>query len=510
VAEVALVVILALAACTAPPMLPQGSRDRPDIVLVSIDTLRADHLHSYGYARATSPTIDALAARGALFLDARSPAPWTLPAHATMLTGLLPANHEVIEDGLGLADDTPRLASALGTAGYRTGAFVTALFVSRTYGFDRGFERFEDFDIRTMKENLTKETDAGEVVDAALDWWSTIPAEQPVFLFLHFYDVHYDYDPPGSYGSLFDRRPSRKDPRYRNYQWYEKHPLDDAALVHQEAQYDEAIRYVDDQIARVVSATAGRNVLWAITADHGEELGERGSWGHAHTLYTEQLHVPLVISGQGVESERVDEAVGLQDIAPTLAAWGGAEMGGDGIDLSPTLRDSALPPTRAFFADTSRFDSNRAGVLMDGLRLEWDLAKGTVELFDDHADPQENSDVHALLPGETTALQHVVAAEAGAAWTARRAGTVRTSGVVLVDGAAHTKIHVDAGQSFRVVPSDAQVRMDDAGPWQAIGGARPGPDDALAIEERTSAPSTVELDAATKKRHEALGYVQGN
>ena len=198
-----------LLACTAPPTVPPGS-DRPDIVLVSIDTLRADHLRSYGYARDTSPTIDALAARGALFLDARSPAPWTLPAHATMLTGLLPANHEVIEDGLGLADDTPRLASVLGAAGYRTGAFVTALFVSRTYGFDRGFERFEDFDIRTMKENLTKETDAGDVVDAALAWWSTVPAGEPVFLFLHFYDVHYDYDPPGPYGSIFDRPPSRK------------------------------------------------------------------------------------------------------------------------------------------------------------------------------------------------------------------------------------------------------------------------------------------------------------
>jgi arylsulfatase len=505
---VALVVIFALAGCTA-PTLPSGS-DRQDIVLVSIDTLRADHLRSYGYARETSPTIDALAASGALFVDARSPAPWTLPAHATMLTGLLPTTHEVIEDGLGLAAETPRLASVLGDHGYRTGAFVTALFVSRTYGFDRGFERFEDFDIRTMKENLDKETDAADVVDEALAWWSTVPSGEPVFLFLHFYDVHYDYDPPGSYGSIFDRKPSRKDPHYRNYEWHKKHPLDDAALVHQEAQYDEAIRYVDDQIARVIDATAGRSVLWAITSDHGEELGERGSWGHAHTLYAEQLRVPLVVSGPGVRAARIAETVGLQDIAPTLAAWGGAGLGGDGLDLSATLRDGALLPVRAFFADTSRFDTNRASVLMDGLRLEWDLAKGAVELFDNRADPQENSDVHALLPTETTALRHVVAAQAGAAWTAREAGTVRTSGVLLVDGVAHTKLRVEAGQSFRVVPADAQVRFGDAGPWQAIGGAHPGAGDPLAIEERTSAPATVELDAATRKRLEALGYVQGN
>ncbi len=503
--------MLALLACTptAPP-LPPGSSERPDIVLVSIDTLRADHLRSYGYARETSPAIDALAATGAQFLQARSPSPWTLPSHATMLTGLLPTTHAVIEDGLALTTDTPRLASVLGDAGYRTGGFVTALFVSRLYGFERGFDRFEDFDIRTMKENLTKETDAAQVVDEALAWWASVPAGEPVFLFVHFYDAHYEYDPPGAYGSTFDRKPERGDPRYRNYDWHTAHPLDDRALAHQEAQYDEAIRYVDDQIARLVAAASNRKTLWVITSDHGEELGERGSWGHAHTLYAEQLHVPLVVSGEGVQATRIAEPVGLQDVAPTLASWSSAPAIGEGLDLSPTLRDGTAPPARALFSDTSRFSSNRAGVLVDGLRLEWDLAKGTLELFDDRADPQENSDVHALLPVETKALAGVVTSEAGVAWTARQSGTVRTSGSILVDGSAHASLRVEAGQTFRVAPADAEVHFGKLGPWKAVGGTLPATDDPLAVVAQTAAPPTVELDAATRKRLEALGYVQGN
>jgi arylsulfatase A-like enzyme len=505
-AEVAFLVALGLA-CT-PAALPPGARDRPDVVLVSVDTLRPDHLGSYGYARDTSPTIDALAREGARFLAARSPAPWTLPAHATMLTGLLPGTHHAIEDGLAIPPDATSLAAALGGAGYRTGGFVSTLFVSELYGFERGFERFEDFDIRTMKANLSKETDASEVVDEALAWWATVPVGEPAFLFVHFYDAHYAYDPPGAFGALFDRKPEKGDPRYRNYAWHKAHPMDDRALAHQEAQYDEAIRYVDAEIGRLVAAAAGRNVLWVITADHGEELGERGSWGHAHTLYAEQLRVPLVVSGAGVRAQEVAEPVGLQDLAPTIASWVAAPPLGEGADLAPTLRDGAIPPTRTFAADTSRFDTNRASLLGDGLRLERDLADGRVELFDDRADPQENSDVHALLPAETKALQHLLTREAGVAWTARQAGTVKTSGAVLSDGAARSSLRVDAGATFRIAPADAEVRFGNAGPWKAIGGTRPGDADPLAIVDATAAPPTVELDEATRKRLEALGYVQ--
>ena len=147
-----------------------------------------------------------------------------------------------------------------------------------------------------------------------------------MFLFLHVYDAHYAYDPPEPYASMFDRPPEKGDPKYRNYFHFKKKPLTPEQFEHQLAQYDESIRFVDAQLKRIseAAAAAGRSVRWVVTADHGEEFGERGSWGHAHTLYSEQLHVPLVVSGPGLpEGMVIDEVVGTHDVAPTIAGWVG-------------------------------------------------------------------------------------------------------------------------------------------------------------------------------------------
>ena len=464
--------------------LPAGSADQPDIVLISVDTLRADHLSCYGHERPTSPFFDRLAAAGTRYSFARSASPWTLPAHTTMLTGQLPLTHKVVDDNLRLPSDVPVLPEVLKKAGYATGGFVATLYVSRMFGFERGFDVFNDFDIKTEKENLGGEVRAQNVVDEALTFWGGLEPGVPAFLFLHVYDAHYEYDPPGDYGTMFDRAPQADDPKYRNYFHFKKkkHRLTEAEFDHQRAQYDEAIRYVDDQMSRLEAAAeaAGRTVRFVITSDHGEEFGERGTWGHAHTLYAEQLHVPLIVSGPGLPAGVVvDAPVGTHDIAPTVASWVGGEgaLQADGLVLSPEAEAAGMLSGRAFPAETTRFKTNRVGLYADGLRLEWDLKADRAELFDPHADPKEETDLARSRPEDLQRLKDQVEALHGFPWTATEAGTVKTGGVLLSKG-RHKQLAVETGDRFLALPFDAKVNFfpegqEKTGPFQANGGDRP-------------------------------------
>ena len=255
--------------------IPVGDSQKPDVILVSIDTLRADHLSCYGYERETSPFLDRLAKSGTQFLDARSPSPWTLPTHTTMMTGLHPHRHGVVDDSVERDPNTIMLAQVMKESGYETAGFVSSLYVSSIFGFEKGFDFFEDFSLHTERENLSGRVSASEVVDRAITWWKKREPGKPVFLFLHFYDAHYAYEPPEPYNSLFDRPSQKGDPRYRNYFYFKKHPPSKTDFQHLIAQYDESIRYIDDQLLRLHDSLDGRSVRWVITSDHGEEFGER-------------------------------------------------------------------------------------------------------------------------------------------------------------------------------------------------------------------------------------------
>jgi arylsulfatase A-like enzyme len=508
----------ALGGCSLlePGELPKGDPGQPDIILVSIDTLRADHLGSYGHIRDTSPFMDSLAKSGVRFSFARSASPWTLPSHTTMLSGQLPMTHKVIEDSLQLDDAVPVLPERMQAAGYSTAAFVSTFYVSSQFGFDRGFDHFDDFDIHNPKVNLKGTVDMDDVVDATLRWWSGQKPGQPVFLFLHTYDVHYEYDPPGDYATLFDRAPNSSDTKYKNYKYFKKNLPDAAQLEHQRAQYDESIRYVDDQLKRIADAAkaAGRDVRFVITSDHGEEFGERGSWGHAHTLYAEQLHVPLIMSGGGLpEGVVVDGAVGTQDIAPTMVGWTEQDaLQADGLDLAPALGGTPLP-VRPFTAETTRFKTNRVGLYENGLRLEWDVKSNTAELFDPHTDPREEHDLASAKSAELRALQTRLLEVLGEPWEVRRDGKVRTGGVIFKDGRRWgNKAVVRPGDTFLVLPYDAPVKMvvdgETLGPWAGVGGASPDAEAPLAWKGTTA--GGVEIDDEQAKMLEALGYMKGS
>jgi arylsulfatase A-like enzyme len=486
--------VLSLLLACAPPLPPGG--ERPDIVLVSIDTLRADHLGSYGYGRDTSPFLDQLAARGLRYSHARSPSPWTLPTHSTMLSGQLPVHHRVVDDSSQLGSETPLLQETLAQAGYATIGVTSTFFVGRRFGFDRGFDHFEDFEL-TKKTNNAGTVDAEDVLDEARAAISRHPGE-PVFLFLHFYDVHYPYEAPGAFETRFDRAGGRDDPEYKKYTWYLKHPVEAEQLEHQIAQYDEEIAYVDDQLRRLMAAfaEAGREPWILVTADHGEEFGERGSWGHGHTLGPEQLHVPFLLAGPGIQPGVVDTVVGTQDIAATLAALAGARHpDSDGVDLL----DGPLAE-RAFVSDTSRFETNRMGLYSEGLRLDWDLAQDRLALY---ADPGELTDVGAQRPEDTQRLRELLVTSLGQPWSAQP-GSLSSEGRLVTEAAASSELTLSETTSFAVVPLDASIRHGQRGPWSI---QDPPPEDAPLSYAGPRAGLTT-LSEADRARLEALGYLQ--
>jgi len=511
-ARAGLLAAAALSAVACSRGLPAGDPGAPDVIVVSIDTLRADHLSSYGYARATSPFLDGLAAQGARYAQARSASPWTLPAHTTMLSGQLPLRHRIVEDSLKLDASLPFLPAAFAEAGYATAGFVSTFYVSGMYGFDRGFSKFEDFGIHDEKVNLRNDLDARQVVDEALGWWRKAPKGQPVFLFLHFYDVHYQYDPPAPWSSRFDDE-TDNDLRYKTYAHYKKKPPGESVMAHQVAQYDESIAFVDDQLRRIAdaAAAAGRPLRWVVTADHGEEFLERGSWGHAHTLYAEQLHIPFIVSGPGVPAGVVvDTPIGNQDLAPTVAAWAGldaAPFATDGVVLTP---GGPLPPAgRPFPAETTRFKTNRLGLRSGDLRLEWDLAANHAELFDLAADPAERTDVAAARPEDVLRLQQELVALHGGPWTAGAAGDVAVDGGVVLRVSPAPRAAVAAGEAFATLPWDAPVRFfapgsPPAGPAQPVGGVVP---EGFPLQwSGGSSGLAHEVDDATRAMLEAIGY----
>jgi arylsulfatase A-like enzyme/Tfp pilus assembly protein PilF len=274
-----------------------GKAPRPPrhVVLITLDTTRADHLGSYGAADAQTRHLDALAASGARFTNAVTTAPVTGPAHAAILTGMYPARFGVRDNvTTPLPDEATTLAEQLSTAGFETAGFVGAFVVDRPYGFAQGFATFGGFDRVDSGTEANAERPGGEVVDDAVRWLEAAPTDQPLFLWAHFYDPHTPYAAPAPYGQSFADRP-----------------------------YDGEIAYVDHQVGRLIDAVTAKGLiddtLFVVVADHGESLGEHGEDEHGVFLYEPVIRVPLILSGAGIPRAIViDEQVSVIDIVPTV------------------------------------------------------------------------------------------------------------------------------------------------------------------------------------------------
>lgn len=336
---------------------PQG------VILVSIDSLRADRLHCYGHVRETSPTIDRLAREGARFTDVTSTTSWTLPSHMSMFTGRYTLSHSVVDDRQRLPAAIPTLAEVMHTAGFTTGGVVSMIYLSSTYGFGRGFDMYDDQTIpaRTLLD-ASRDEPAPKVTELATRFLRE-HADQKFFLFLHFWDVHYDYIPPPPYDRMFD-------PDYQgtidgvDFFFNEKvrRGMPQRDLDHLLALYDGEIRWVDDHLAKIVDLLEELGVsdttAVIITADHGDEFFEHGNKGHGRTLYREVVHVPLVIRAPGVPAGTIiDTPASLVDIMPTVLDLVGAPVpqGVDGVSFLPALFGGGIPDDdRAVFADLYR------------------------------------------------------------------------------------------------------------------------------------------------------------
>lgn len=489
----AFLVGLLLACRPAEP--PPGDPTRPDILLISIDSLRRDHVGAFGHSRATTPHIDALADAGLRFPRARSASPWTLPSHMTMLTGAWPTDHQVVEDVLGLSPRVPMIQERLGAVGWATAGFTSTIYVSKLFGFSRGFDVWDDGDVTEMT-NLRHSVRMDDRVDHALRWVRSLPAGKPAFLFLHTYDVHYPYAPPAPWDTHFDPARSAADLAYRKYTWYLKHPLKPERLELLTNQYDECIAWVDSEIGRLVAAWK-RPAYVIVLADHGEELMEHGSWGHAHTLHPEVLDIPLVVAGPGIGAAVRNERVATVDVANTVAAMAGIEsLGGDGRDLRGPI------PERRFWEETSRFDTRRLSVSEADYRLDLDLALRSSRLFAVGADPDEQQDVAGTHPEVVDQLSRAIFGRLPEMWELT-AGTLTTTGTLYAGGSTLPTVVPPA--RFGVWPPSAVVSVDGTTPTRVVD----QPPVAGRLDFHGTRPAVdVTLGAEVRAQLEALGYVQ--
>jgi arylsulfatase A-like enzyme len=400
----------------------------PNILLVSIDSLRADHLQCYGYERDTSPNLDALGAEGVRFETALSPTSWTLPAHLTMLTSLPPEEHGVNADNRWMRGDLVFLAEVLKEKGFHTAGFVSGPYLKRPYGFSQGFDHYDDFSIKQTNFKGNHEGTTSDKLIQLVDTWLSERVQsndgKPFFIFLHMWDVHYDYTPPPPYDSMFD-------PDYQgSISWknFEHNPavcrtMDTRDLEHLISRYDGEIRYTDHHLGRLFqrleSLGLKDNTIVAVTSDHGDEFFDHQRKGHRKSLYEESLRVPLLIRyperiGPGLV---VREPAQLMDIAPTLLSLAGLEIPerfGTATpkhpyaerDLTPLLLErtaEGIVPSVPCFGE---LEDKLAGIRREKHKLILNLEDPTkLELYDLESDPQEQTNLMTLNPEIAEELQ---------------------------------------------------------------------------------------------------------
>jgi arylsulfatase A-like enzyme len=422
---------------------PTGAQDRPDVLLLTIDTLRADHLSAWGYARPTSPTLDRMASEGTRFAFAQAQRPKTGPSFTSIFTSGYCSDHGVRRIGQPAACSMRFLAEEMKELGYQTHAVVANAALAREFYFDQGFDTYlETWKVAPRKAGLDP-TGAETVTDFAEAVVEKMPDDRPFFLWVHYVDPHDPYAPPEPYRDLFQGDEHAGPPvevpvsrRNMRQSWRSigrRQVLDGRTdLPFYVARYDAEIRYVDAEIARLFDALRRRGaydgMLTVMTSDHGESLGEHNYWfDHGMFAFQTCLHVPLVVRFPGLARRGVDAGrVELVDLAPTILEVAGKRLRDGtwmrGRSLVPRLRGEGAPARSFAFAEAGyssrdgwirmatdgRFTLHRLLDRADRRRLAH--PESEYALFDLAGDPGETRDVADLNPRDLERLRDALGA----------------------------------------------------------------------------------------------------
>jgi choline-sulfatase len=353
-----------------------------NIIVVTIDTLRPDHLHCYGYQKIETPVLDGLAKNGVLFENAVTQTPLTPPSHASIFTGQNPNVHGVRNTGGFILQSSARpLARILQEEGWDTGAFVSSAVLKKTFGFNNGFNIYDDQMPKPVKGADSREDPerrGGETVDRAVRWLEQ-QSGKPYFLWVHLYDPHLPYDPPGAFKSRYKNEP-----------------------------YDGEIAYADEQVGRLLAAvrkkSAADQTIVSVLSDHGESLGEHGEYTHGIFLYDSTLRIAFMMTGPGVPPGiRVKQQARSIDFLPTMLALLRIKPPANiqGISLVPGFTSGSLP-TDISYEETLYPKLSMAWSELRAIRTNrWKYVRAPkAELYDLAADPRETSNIIQQHPGE--------------------------------------------------------------------------------------------------------------
>jgi arylsulfatase A-like enzyme len=404
-----------------------GPRQRHyNVVLIGVDTLRADHLGCYGYHRNTTPSVDRFAESGVLFENVVCPSPWTLTSFATVLTSLYPTQHGAISSHTSLGTSFPTLATLLRDEGYATGAIINAPYLKPKYKLDRGFDYY-GMPPKTGRVAANTTEDALEWIDLNL--------EQPFFIFVHYFDPHLPYEAPAPYDTLFDpgyegeiedHYDPENLPRARAVNFNNMKSLTAADWNHIKSLYDGEVAFTDEAIGTLLKGLEERglrdNTLIVFLSDHGEEFYDHGGFEHGHTLFDELIKAPLIFSLSDVlpQDVRLSRQVRLLDVVPTILDLLGIRVSThfEGVSLKPLLLGKTRPaepagatllPPEIAYSEAMLYYFEKKCLTAYPWKLIYDMRTGEEKFFNLAEDPEESVNIVGRLNESLALLEETLA-----------------------------------------------------------------------------------------------------
>ena len=410
-----------------------GGRSSPNVVVIVIDTLRVDRLGCYGSDLGATPRIDRFAEQSVVFEKAYSHAPWTLPSLASLFTSQVPLQHRA--DGMGnrfraLAEESVTLAEIFQDASYLTSGVFNVRFLSESFGMTQGLDHV---DVHLGDHNLDARQATG-TTDAALEWLDEVGSE-PFLLLVHYFDPHLVYEPPQPFRRRFAAPEDREtaDPVFgdgRQMIAYHTGRLQIAGEVIRrlEGLYNGEVAHTDAEVGRLLDGLEerglGATTIVVLLSDHGEEFLDHGRFEHAHSLYDELLHVPLVVRAPGIDAGRVRSTVGLMDVAPTLCEL--TDLDVPSVFAGVGMHDLMLGqegPDRPVYSQGNLWRPSgfswREGPYKLVVTPAFKETERRIELYDVAGDPRERRDLSSLQPERASRMLET--AEAYQRWARQQA-----------------------------------------------------------------------------------------